>query len=190
MKYLLPFILIICFTQTAFAQEPLTKALVEQYFRATKDFQQLKTTHPELANKMDNLTLMDKNQFLSTMKGLSFYPEINRVIKAAGIKDLEQVYDLSLRLIGGLMSMNIEQMPEMANIDELIAAKQKVAEKMKSSNTPAEARDQMLQMMETQTNNMMKMVNLSKNASAEDKKFVKDNADWIMKNMPQDLDEH
>lgn len=190
MKYLLSIMLILCFSTTAFAEQPLTKAIAQQYFNAIEQVENLQKQYPELAQQMDEFAFTDKAKFLSRIQGLSFYPQINSAIQSTGLKDVEQLYDLSMRIIGGVMATQMEQMPSGQNVDALLSMKQKAVEQMQQAQMPKAMQEQMLKTLQDQEKNLLEMVKLSKNVSAQDKKFVKENIDWIMENMPEDQDDN
>ncbi|GHE79129.1 hypothetical protein [Thalassotalea profundi] len=190
MRPLLSLILVFCFSSSAIAQETLTKALAQQYFNAIEQLQQLQQQYPELDKQMDDFSYTDKTKFLSKVQELSFYPQINSAIQTAGLSGVEQLYDLSMRIIGGVMAVQMEQMPSGENIDALLAMKQQAVEQMQKANMPKEVREKMLKTLEEQEKNMMGMLKMGKNVSPEDKKFIKENLDWVMANMPEDHDDN
>lgn len=190
MKCLLSFILIICFSTTAFAQQPLTKALAQQYFNAIEQVQKLQTQYPELAKQMDDFAFADKAKFLSSIQKLPFYPQMNTAIQTTGLEGVEQLYDLSLRIVGGLMATQMEQMPSGQNVDALLSMKQQAVEQMKKANMPKEMQEKMLKTLHEQEKNLLEMVKLSKNVSAQDKQFIEANIEWITDNMPEDQDDN
>lgn len=186
MKSLLTLMLVFCFSTAAYAEEALTKALAQQYFNAVEQLQQLQQQYPELADQMDDFSFTDKEKFLSKVKGLAYFSEISSAVQSAGLADVEQLYDLSMRIIGGVMAAQMGQMPTGQNVEALLAMKQQAVEQMQKANMPKEMRDLMLKRLEEQEKNMMGMLKLSKNVSSEDKKFVIENLEWIMANMPED----
>ena len=190
MKSLLTLMLVFCFSTATYAEEALTKALAQQYFNAVEQLQKLQQQYPELEDQMDDFSFTDKEKFLSKVKSLSYFSEISSAVQSSGLVDVEQLYDLSMRIIGGVMATQMDQMPSGQNVEALLAMKQQAVEQMQKANMPKEMRDQMLKTLEEQEKNMMGMLKLSKNVTSEDKKFVKENLDWIMANLPGDEDDN
>lgn len=186
MKHFLFVLFISVFSHSAFAEQPLTKALTEQYFSAINYVEKIQKKYPELAQAMNGLSFNDKDKFLSTVKTFSSYTEIDSAIKTTGLSGgVEQLYDLSVRIMGGVMSAQMEKMPEGTNVDSLLAMKQKAVTEMKNANMPKAMQEKLLKTLKEQEANLVNMAELSKKASTEDKAFVKDNLSWIMQNLPK-----
>ncbi|XQW83707.1 hypothetical protein ACOYR1_11195 [Thalassotalea piscium] len=191
MKYILPFVFVIVFffSKTTLAEQPLTKAIAQQYFTAIKQVEQLQQKYPDLATTLDNYSFTDKEAFLSSIKEVPYFNEINQAIQNTGLKDVEQMYDLSIRILGGIMSAQMEQMPSGQNVEALLAMKDAAVAQMNKADMPEEMRKEMLKSLEEQEKNIKEMVKLSKNVSIEDKAFVKKNLNWIMQNMPEESED-
>lgn len=186
MKNLLLAIFICVFTSTAFAATALTKATAQQYFAAIKNLEQVQNQYPDIENSLDSALFADRSAFLKMLKSLPQYSVIEKAATSTGLHDVEQFYDLGMRLMGGLMAVQMDQMPPGLSVDDMLSAQEKSIEKMRSMQLPQAEIDQMLSQLAEQKQAMQGMLKLAQTASAEDKAFVKENMNWIMENMPED----
>lgn len=186
MKNLLLAIFLCVFTSTALAATALTKATAQQYFAAIKNLEQVQNQYPDIENSLDSALFADRSAFLKMLKSLPQYSVIEKAATSTGLRDFEQFYDIGMKVMGGLMAVQMEQMPPGLSVDDMLSAQEKSIEKMRSMQLPQAEIDQMLSQLAEQKQAMQGMLKLAKTASAEDKAFVKENMNWIMENMPED----
>ena len=167
----------------ALAEIALSKATAMQYFDAIKKLQIFEKNNPELAARLNSSDFLNKEKFMSMITREPKFGELENQVKLSGLPNFEAFYELGIRVTGGMMAVQMEQMPQGMNIEQLLSSQQQTIDQMKAANLPQAQIDQMSQQLQKQRKNMEQMVALAKRASAEDIAFVKDNIAWLMQNM-------
>ena len=186
MKNLLLALLICIFTTSAFAVSPLTKATVQQYFDAAKNLEALEKQFPDLENNLNSAAFGDRSKFLNMIKNLPEYNAIEKAATSTGLDDFEAFYDIGTRIIGGIMVIQMEQLPQGMSIDSMLSGIEKSIEQMQAMQLPQAHIDELLSDVAQQKQSMLTMMKLAKSASAQDKAFAKQNINWLMENMPEE----
>jgi hypothetical protein len=186
MKKLLVAISLFIISISAFAEQALSKNLIEKYMKSIADIELLAKANPALEEKMDNLMMFDKNSAIDALKSLDIYPKIQSRIKSAGFSGLNEFYDISLRLMGGIFKTQMNKMPDGMTADSFISQMENQIAQMKKQGLPESMLTEMEEQFKQQLKSMKSMQKAAENVSAADVKFVSDNIEWITKAMPFD----
>lgn len=183
MKPLLVLIVSVVLSFQALAEVALNKTTASQYFEAIKKLQLFEQKNPELAKRLNNSDFLNKDKFMSMIKSYPQFSEIEEQVKQAGLPNFDAFYELGMRVTGGMMAVQMEQMPKGMDIEQLFSSQQQTIEKMKAANVPQEQIDEMSKSLQDQRSNMEQMLKLAKRASDTDIDFVRKNISWLMQNM-------
>ena len=88
--------------------------------------------------------------------------------------------------MGAMVAVQMEKMPAGMGMGDLGSMMDISIQTMKQNGVSAEVIAEMKQNMEQQNADMKGMKIAAKNASSEDKKFVRENMDWLMSIMPDE----
>ena len=168
------------FSAVSQAEQALTKELVTSFEGMSKKWKTIEANYPELSQTFEKLDLTQSDKIISMVKNSAAYPKIKSMLNDHNFETIEEFHNITMRLMGGIMSYQIKNLPEGQNIESMALMLKQSIQQMKSSNVPAS----MIAEMETQLVNMEKnMVFIKeavKNTSAADMKFINENAAWIM----------
>lgn len=182
MNKLLNSVLCVCtllFSFSVYAEQALSKALIQQYTQATEQLDKLLEVHPDLEKQLDDLILLDKAERLTLIKSLPVYPKIKSIVTNTGFDDVEEFLDIGLRVMGATVKLEMDQMPNNMTIDSYIEQMKKQLSSMKKEGIAKEMVDQMEATINMQISSMEAIQQISKNASEADIKFVNDNIEWV-----------
>ena len=185
------FIITCCFvffSLHAYAEQALSKALIEQYVQSISKIEQLVKTNPELGDKLDDLMMLDPSQIVKAVEVLADYPQIKSIISSAGFDDFKEYIEIGYRLMGGVFQSQMANMPAGMNMDSFVEQMQGQLENMKKSGMPKEALTELEENLAEQLKSMEFMKKAAASVSPEDIAFVKENLDWIMQMMPSDVE--
>jgi len=190
MKNLFAVLCLALLSNFVWASPTLTKELAKQYFAAIKNLEVVQQQFPEINQSFDTAMISDRAEFIKTVKDLPQFSAIEKAATSAGLDDFEQFYDIGMRVMGGMMAVQMEQMPQGMSIQDMFAAQQMAIDRMKAAKLPQEELDAMALQLQEQKQGMESMLKLAASTSAEDKAFARENITWIMSNMPQEEDQH
>ena len=183
-------VLCICiFSSTVFASTPLTRTIAQQYFDAIKNLELVEKQFPDLKHSLNSALITDRSAFLKMVKSLPQYSAIEKAATSTGLHDFEQFYDIGMRVMGGIMAVQMEQMPMGMNVDGMLSAQEKSIKQMQSMQIPQTEIDRMMSQLAEQKQAMQGMLKLAESVSAIDKAFAKENINWLMENMPEDANQ-
>lgn len=189
MKKHLATICLFIISTSVFAEQALSKNLLEKYMQTISDVESLTKANPALEKKMDDLMLLDKAGAMAVIKSLDAYPIIKKSIQSAGFSGFDEFYDIGLRLMGGLFKTQMKQMPEGMTMDGFIMQMESRIVQMKKQGMPGSMLTTMEEQLKEQLKSMKFMQKAATNVSAADIKFVGNNIEWITKVMSSGEDE-
>jgi len=165
---------------------PLNKEDIINYLSVGKEMDKLELKYPEASSQIDDFSLSQSEKIIEQMKASPIYPDFKIILSKNGFHNLEEYLNIITRVMGGIYAASMSSMPEGMNFDVMIQKQEEALTTMKKdARSP-----QMYTAFETSLNEMKKTrdtMNYSmKIASTEDKKFVKDNFQWITNQMPQE----
>jgi acyl-[acyl carrier protein]--UDP-N-acetylglucosamine O-acyltransferase len=186
MKNLLLVVFLGLFANFTLASPTLSKALAQQYFTAIKNLDMVQKQYPEIEKSFDSAMISDRTRFIQTVKELAQFPAIEKAATSTGLADFEQFYDIGMRVMGGMMAVQMEQMPQGMSMQDMFAAQEMALERMKAANLPQDQLDAMSMQLQEQKQGMQSMFELAESATPEDKAFARENITWIMSQMPEE----
>lgn len=173
---------------SAFAEQALSKNLIEKYMQIIGDIELLAEANPALEKKMADLMIFDKNAAIDALQSLDVYPQIEKSIESAGFSGFSELYDIGLRIMGGIFKAQMNKMPEGMTTDNFITQMENQITQMKKQGMPQNMLSGMEEQFKEQLNSMKFMLKAAEDISAADIKFVGDNIEWITNIMPSDED--
>jgi len=186
MKKLLVAISLFIISISAFAEQALSKKLIEKYMQTITDIELIAKANPALEEQMDDLMMLDKSSAIGAIKSSSAYPKIEQSIKSAGFSSLGEFYDVTFRIMGGMFKTQMNKMPEGMTVDNFISQMENQIAQLKNQGLPESMLTKMEEQFQEQLKSMKFMQRAAKDVSAADVKFVGDNIEWITKIMPSD----
>ena len=169
-------LLLACSTQSQ-AQSVLTKELITSFQQVSQQWQTLERDYPELTAQVDNIDISQVDKMIAQLKNSSAYPKIQSIIASSNFSSLDEYYDIAMRLMAGMM---MQKMPQGMNADSMGEMLKSSIAQMKANNAPSAVITQMEQQLIEMEKNIKVVQSALKNLSAADKKFINENAQWIM----------
>ncbi len=185
MKYLLMVILLVSPMLWA-ADKPLNKAVVTSLYSLTEKMEVLEAKYPKVFTESEKFGITDQNKAIQFISSSKAYPEVKKLLSDSGFSSLEEFYDVSIRLMGGLFSVRMEKMPTGTNMKSMLQSLEQSIETMKKQNMPESLIASMEVSLKKNIARMQEMMIAAEKASAADKKFVSKNMDWIMAMVPDE----
>ena len=171
----------------SFAKPEFSKPLIQSFFETTQKLESLKSKYPDIMNNADTFKFSEKEKMMKFIKGSKAFPEIKKIIAKTPMKTFDEFYLVSVRLMGSMYAVQKEQMPKMMEGIEKMMSEQ--IQKMKEQGAPADVVKEMEEKLQEQKEQINEMKEAEKIASEKDKKFIKDNIQWIMSISPDDMDD-
>lgn len=162
------------------AKQALTKELISSFSEVSKQWQSLEALYPELASSMDEVDFSQPEKIISKLKSSKAYPKIKSILAETNFNSVEEYYDVSIRVMGGMLAHQLQNMPQGMKIDSMSAMLRNNIKQMKANNVPSSMIAEMEQQLADMDKSMKMMKSAMKNTSAVDKQFISDNAQWIM----------
>ncbi|MDT0604547.1 hypothetical protein [Thalassotalea castellviae] len=182
MKYIMVGVGLLILSIQSFAEQSLSKPLLEQYVSTIEKFQVLEDKYPAMESEFENVLQMTPSAAIDKIKGMQAYSDIEKIVKAAGYDNFEQFYQQSYRIMSSMFAVQMQQMPD--SVESMGAMLNSTIERMKKSGMPSEMISKMEKEMAEQKANIDSMATLAKSASDEDIAFMKENMMWLMSIMP------
>lgn len=172
-------LVLITFSAASQAEKVLTKELIMSFQHMSEQWEALEVNYPELSS-LEDFDLYQPDKIIAQLKHSKAYPKIKSMLDKHGFSNVDEYYDVAMRVMGGLMNYQMQNMPQGIDIDSMMQMlKQNIAQ-MKASNAPSSMVDEMKQQLADMEKNMTKMKAAMKNTSTADKQFFNDNAKWVM----------
>jgi hypothetical protein len=162
------------------AEPALSKELVTSFQQVSQQWEALEKNFPELSSALDSFDLSQLDQITETIKNSAAYPKVKAVLANSSFKSVEEYMNVAMRLMGGMVSHQMEKMPEMMDAEKMSSMLKGSIDKMKANNVPKEMVVEMEKQLADIEKNMQIMQSAITNTSAADKKFFKENAQWVM----------
>ncbi|MDO6445949.1 hypothetical protein Q4493_09210 [Colwellia sp. 1_MG-2023] len=185
MKHIILGVGLLILSWQSFAEQSLSKALLEKYVSTIEKFQGLEDKYPAMDAELENLLQMTPDAAINKIKGMQAYGDIEKIVKAAGYDSFEQFYQQSFRIMSSMFAVQMQQMPD--SVESMSEMLNSTVERMKKSGMPAEMISKMEKEMAAQKANIDSMATLAKSASNEDIAFMKENMMWLMSIMPNGI---
>ena len=173
-------ILFSLFSTFSFAEQPLTKELINSFQVMTKQWQALENKYPELSATLDTIDVSEPEKIISQIKQSSAYPQIKSILAQNNFNSIEEYYNIAMRVMGGMMGYQVQNMSNGMNIDAMTQMLKQNLAQMKASNAPAEMIAGIEKQLTEMESGMKQMKAAMKNTSEADKQFFNENAQWIM----------
>jgi len=131
---------------------------------------------------MDKMDFSQPDKIIAQLKNSKAYPQIKAILADTDFSNIEEFYDVSMRVMGGMMAyqMQRQNMPQGMNVDSMNTMLRSNIEQMKASNAPSSMIAEMEKQLDEMDKSMKMMKSAMENTSVEDKKFISENAQWIM----------
>lgn len=168
------------------AQQPLNKETVESFIRLNTEMIKLESKYPEVFERADSYEFSEDSKGISYLKSSVAYPDIKRALSVSNFKSLGEYIRVTSRIMGAMVAVQMEKMPAGMGMGDLGSMMDISIQTMKQNGVSAEVIAEMKQNMEQQNADMKGMKIAAKNASSQDKKFVRENMDWLMSIMPDE----
>ena len=172
--------LLMCFPLASQAKQALTKELITSFSKVSQQWQSLEASYPELTASMDKMDFSQPDKLIAQLKSSKAYPKIKAMLADTDFSSIEEFYDVSMRVMGGMMAYQMQSMPQGMNVDSMNTMLRSNIEQMKASNAPSSMITEMEKQLDEMDKSMKMMKSAMENTSAEDKKFISENAQWIM----------
>ena len=168
------------FPFTSQGKQVLTKELLTSFQQVSQQWQGLEADYPELTASLDNSDISQVKKIIAQLKSSKAYPKIQSILADSKFTSLEQYYDVTMRLMGGMMSYQMQNMPQGMNFESMAQMLKSNIAQMKAKNVPSSMIDEMKVQLADIEKNMKTMKLAMASTSNADKKFISDNAQWIM----------
>jgi len=189
--YLLIFIALLSQSQWAHSSQPLNRKLVDSFFTVSDKLEVIDTKYPSIAQKADKFLESEETQLINYLKSSKAYPDINRILSSSGFNSLTEYFDLSARIMGGILYAQMQKMPTGMDLNSVDKMYEQNIQQMKKNGAPADVIKSMEADRKNQQSSMQKMQFAMKRLSTADKKFLNENIEWLMKRLPEeDVDEN
>ncbi len=80
--------------------ESLNKELVSSFIEVSQQFAGLQEKYPELANYSTGIGAENRERIVEFLKASPAYPEISEIIESSQIADINQLFEISERILG------------------------------------------------------------------------------------------
>jgi len=188
MKYLL--LVLIFFSPSLWAENPLlSKELITSLSAISEKIDNLETKYPKTFAQSDKFGMSDQAKAVKFIEASKAYPDVKNILSASGFKNLNELYDVSIRFMGALYFVQMQKMPEGSGPNAMIQSLEASIKQMKQSGAPTSVINTMEESL-IETKAQLKDMQLATNkASKADKAFVSNNLDWAMSMISEESEE-
>jgi len=184
--YLLLFIALLSQSPWVYSGQPLDRELVDSFFTVSEKLETIDKKYPAIAQKADKFLESEETQLINYLKSSKAYPDINRILSSSGFNNLTEYFEISSRIMGGILYVQMKNMPTGMDINNIDRMYEQNIQKMKKNGAPADVIKRMETDHKNQQSAMQKMKMAMKRLSSADKKFVNENIEWLMNRLPED----
>ena len=179
MKYLL--LVLIFFSPSLWADSPLlSKALIKSLSTISEKIDSLETKYPKIFAESDKFGMSDQAKAVKFIEASKAYPDVKNILSKSEFKNLNELYEVSIRFMGALYFVQMQKMPEGSGPNAMIQSLEASIKQMKQSGAPTSVINTMEESL-IETKAQLKDMQLATNkASKADKAFVSNNLDWAM----------
>lgn len=172
-------LVLMTFSAVSQAEKVLTRELITSFQKISEQWEALEVNFPELSSLEDS-DLNQPDKIIAQLKNSKAYPQIQSLLAQYGFSNIEEYYDVAMRVMGGLMNHQMKSMPQGVDIESMAQMlKQNIAQ-MKASNAPNGMVVELEKQLMDMEKNMQKMKEAMQSATAADKQFFAENAEWVM----------
>ena len=178
--------LLMIFSSLSQAEQTLSKKLIISFQQLSQQWETLDVDYPELSASLDEMDLSQPKKIIAQLKNSKAYPKIKSILANSDFDTIEEYYDVAVRVMGGMMAYQMQNMPEGMDVDSITAMLKSSITQMKTNNAPKSMIDKMQKQLADMEKSMNNMKEAMKNTSAADMKFISDNAEWFMSVLDED----
>lgn len=183
MNKLILTLLLISTSWCVYAEEALTKPLIENYFNVTNKLTSLDLGEAE---DISDVMMLEREEVIRTITSLEVYPQVETIVEAAGFDDFSEFLDVGYRVIGSMYAVQLEKHPELMQMQNFTTQVEAQIASMKAQGMPASVIEEMEAEIEMQKKSIKVMAKAAEEASSADKAFVNTNFAWLMSVLPDD----
>ena len=145
-----------------FAQQPLNKKKIESFVEVINKLDSLESKYPAVFQRVDSFSFSEDDKAMNYLKSSAAYPDVKKALSASGFNDLTEFSQLSKRIGGGMIAVQMEKMPEGVDMGMMLGSGIDV---MVKNGLPPEMIAEMKQKMQQQKSDMQELQVAAKNAS-------------------------
>jgi len=187
MKYLLT-ILFFSFPALCLSAQPLSKSLVESAYSVSGQIDGIESKYPDVFSEMERFGEFEQEKMIKYLESSRAYPEIKKILNSANLTSMHEVQNIMTRIVGGLNSMQESQVSAEEPLGNMVSSLEANIESMRQQGAPSEViRSMEGDLKEFQAHQSQIKISVSQ-VTDEDKKFVRENFDWLMAKI-SDFDE-
>ena len=188
MKKLILVFIILLQPSLAFANQPLSKSLITSFYAASDKLDGLEGKYPKEFRRLDEFSMSEKTAMISYLKSSNAYSDVKSVLSSEGFSNLDEFFDVTFRLMGGMYMVQMKKMPKgsqnyLGGMEKMMQDNIKMMQKNGMPEDMIAGMKAELQSMKQQNSEMQKA---AKVASKADIKFVENNFEWIMSITPDE----
>lgn len=157
---------------------PLTKTLIESFLLVTREIGGLAQKYPTLSAYSGGFNTENQSEVIRFLKASTAYPEIEGIIQLSPFKDLEEIFNLSERILA-IGYYNKVKNPEGVNIfqtEKILRANLNNLRASHASDAIITKAEVTLDYVKAQVELVQQKLN---NISDQDKAFVEQNSEWL-----------
>ncbi|MBL0709610.1 MAG: hypothetical protein JJV99_01135 [Colwellia sp.] len=173
-------LILLTFSFASQGKQMLTKELLTSFQQVSQQWESLEVDYPELDASLDDIDGLQAEKLITMLKNSNAYPKIKSILADSKFVNLEEYYDVSMRVMGGMMAYQLQNMPQGININLMTGMLKNNIAQMKASNAPKAMVDEIEMQLADMEKSIKEVKRAMKNTSVEDKKFISENAQWIM----------
>ncbi len=164
---------------TSFADEPLSKALVEKFFSTMEQAETLSDKYPDIDIGAD--VFFDGGEaFEEAIKKSGAYKDLLPIVKKNGFKSVEDMGSVMSRLMAAMFAIHYEKdqmaMPDSKDVEKMIAEQKK---QYLAAGMPEAEVEKMLETMNEMYSMHQKAKAAAENIDPADLKFVRENMAYL-----------
>ena len=152
--------------------QPLSREFIRSHYAVSAELRNIKLDHPDLFGRPDLFDAPKVREHIIVLQASEQYPEIRAALSSGGYRDLKQYFDVSLRLMAAWFATQTRK----GHISDQANRIENSIKSMKQSGVPASITAD----MEIYLTKQKAMVTAIKDVNLEDKKFIRDNYNWMM----------
>ncbi len=171
--------LLLLITPSAFAEQPLTSSLIQQWLNSIDSIQQWAEQQEGLDDNMSDLPsdeAFSVESMIAQLKGANLYGEAKSIMRDNGFDSPEQWADIQMRIVKAMVALEMEK--ENVNID----IQAQIDQINSNPSIPDDQKEMMINMMQSS----MKMMESMSNASEADKSAIKPYLSQIKQKLESD----
>lgn len=162
------------------AEQALSKQLITSFGQVSKQWENLEDDYPEISPSLEDIDFNHPEKMINVLKNSKAYPKLKASLANSEFDSIEEFYNVGMRVMGGMMAHQMQKMPQAMDTDAMSKMLVGTIKQMKENNISGEMIEQMEAQLADMDKNMKMMQAAMSNTSSADKKFISDNAQWVM----------